>query len=380
MDACTHSCLLQLKLKSVERAKAVTAVFDIGNAMLLNLLILINDDAKGTAIAAVALFSCVLVAYIVTSLCFMVYEVLGCKFTLPESGECSLRECCKVSLNCRCCKLPEIDQEFVLRFLQLIGLLLYFYGDNGVVLFTVYSKYLGCDEGCENNLNASAKMALAVGTLFTVPTTLHKFYEKASKRKGKKKKEGETNEQAKEKKGRNKKEEDTSDSSPNHDNEGANAIAYICQTLGLIVDVDALYTLLGGDSCLKGIFLHLSYAVLGIYCVIFLATVSAFTKDAYYHWKKLQTSRVWRIACWFLAALCVLACWCHLLADNTLPLDCGVKNEPSAHLAKFLLSLVACVCATVLVDVWFACYCAQKNYFVKKRNTTDDLEDLESLV
>ncbi len=382
MYTCSYLLQLTKKLKSTDVSKALTACFDILSAFVMNLLLVINDDANGSAITAVVFFGFLLVVYSGVTVFLEVVDVIRCQNRLREccKSECSfmyclprncgwndlsrsntncrLPQCCDDALKYECCKrFSRCDWEFGLHCFQLFGLLLYMFGDNGLELFGDFPRHLGtsCGDDCEATLRAIARFVLALSTLIIVPTSLSKLIKQAKEitkiRKGEEKKEHNHAHEIVNEGTDEVTDEGTNEGANQSDYESVNALIYICQMLGLIVDYDALYTSVVGGVCPKGTFLHLGYVLLVIFCVAFLVTVSAFTTDAYYRWKKLQTSRVWLVVCCFLAALCVLTCWCHLLANNTMPLDCAVNEEKRAYLPKFLLSLVALICATVLVVI-----------------------------
>ena len=297
---------------SADTVKAVTAVFDIINAGILNLLVRINDEDETVAILALVGFVAVTLFYLATSALLMLCQCYN-------AGKC---------FNWK---------EWIRTLLRMLGLTLYIYGNNAGTLSEQYAEHFGtgCGRDCARDLKLSARAALAIGALITVLFS-----------NGNKNKDNLTDE--------------------------AIAVLPVCAMLGLIVDFNALYTLFAGSECspsfntafdiprvyvLGPVSLNTTYVVLVIYALIYAGVVIRHTGK---HLLKSK-HKVWIVI--LIVLLCGI-CWCHLLADNALPLDCALEDEPEVrYTVKLVLSIVALglTAAVVAIGVGYKC-CHYEEY------------------
>ncbi len=282
----------------------MTAVFDIINVAIRNLLLHISDEDKTVAVLALLAFVVVTLLYLATSALLMVCQCYN-------TGKC---------FNWK---------EWIKNLLRMLGLTLYIYGNNVGTLSKLYGKDFGtgCGADCQRDLKLSARAALAIGALITV------IFSKGSNK------------------------ESLADE--------ALAVLPVCAMLGLIVDSDALYTLFAGTECsnantfntslhippqlhhleaLGSVSLNTSYVVIIIYCLVYAGVVIRYTG------KQLLKSKhkVWIVS--LIVLLCII-CWCHLLADNILPLECAIKDKEALYTTKLALSTVALVLIPIVVAI-----------------------------
>ncbi len=287
-----------LQYNSADTVKAVTAVFDIINVAILNLLLRIDDEDETVAILALVAFVVVTLLYLATSALLMVCQCYN-------TGKC---------FNWK---------EWIKNLLRMLGLTLYIYGNNVGTLTEQYGEDFGtgCGTDCRRNLKLSARAALAIGALITV------IFSKGSNK------------------------ENLADE--------ALTVLPVCAMLGLIVDFDALYTLFAGTECsptfnasldiprldvLGSVSLNTSYVVIAVYALVYAGVVIRYTG------KQLLKSKhkVWIVS--LIVLLCII-CWCHLLADNMLPLDCALEDEEVRYTTKLALSTVALVLIPIVVAI-----------------------------
>ncbi len=129
------------------------------NTIIQEIITLTNGDHLDSATAALVLF--VLVAFLFFGLLTIVHFVYLCIFKCHYT-------------------------TFLTSFVQTIGALLYFYGDNISNLLNKYSTVLNCDEECVNNNRRAASFCLGVALIiFQMVPFISKQFLKVLKRKEK---------------------------------------------------------------------------------------------------------------------------------------------------------------------------------------------------
>ena len=119
---------------SADTVKAVTAVFDVINVGILNLLVCINDEDETVAILALAGFVAVTLFYLATSALLM---------------------------HCHCYNAGKCFnwKEWIRNLLRMLGMTLHIYFNNAGTLSEQYAEHFGtgCGRVCARDLKLRAK-------------------------------------------------------------------------------------------------------------------------------------------------------------------------------------------------------------------------------